>query len=56
LLFFFLPWLTGTRAVRGRAARLGGYAALKAGTGRWREVHPAVALVAGLFVLRYVLE
>jgi len=32
------------------------YAALKAGTGRWREVHPAVWLVAGLFVLRYALE
>ncbi|MDO5610375.1 MAG: NCS2 family permease [Pseudomonadota bacterium] len=29
------------------------YAVLKAGTGRWREVHPAVWLVAGLFVLRY---
>ncbi|MER2178271.1 MAG: NCS2 family permease, partial [Stenotrophomonas maltophilia] len=32
------------------------YAALKAGTGRWREVHPAVWLVAVLFVLRYALE
>jgi AGZA family xanthine/uracil permease-like MFS transporter len=32
------------------------YAALKAGTGRWREVRPAVWLVAGLFVLRYALE
>jgi AGZA family xanthine/uracil permease-like MFS transporter len=32
------------------------YAVLKAGTGRWREVHPAVWLVAGLFVLRYALE
>jgi AGZA family xanthine/uracil permease-like MFS transporter len=32
------------------------YAALKAGTGRWREVHPAVWLVATLFVLRYALE
>ncbi|WMJ67797.1 NCS2 family permease [Stenotrophomonas sp. 24(2023)] len=32
------------------------YAALKAGTGRWRDVHPAVWLVAGLFVLRYALE
>ncbi|MGX5730516.1 NCS2 family permease [Pseudoxanthomonas beigongshangi] len=31
------------------------YAALKLGTGRWREVHPAVWLVAGLFVLRYAL-
>jgi len=29
---------------------------LKAGTGRWRDVHPAVWLVAGLFVLRYALE
>lgn len=32
------------------------YAVLKAGTGRWREVHPAVWVVAGLFILRYVLE
>ena len=32
------------------------YAALKAGTGRWREVHPAVWLVAVLFTLRYALE
>ncbi len=32
------------------------YAVLKAGTGRWRDVHPAVWLVAGLFVLRYALE
>ena len=32
------------------------YAALQAGTGRWREVHPAVWLVASLFVLRYALE
>ncbi|MCE7032745.1 NCS2 family permease [Lysobacter sp. GX 14042] len=32
------------------------YAALKAGTGRWREVHPAVWVVAGLFVLRFALE
>jgi len=32
------------------------YAALKAGTGRWREVHPAVWLVAVLFVLRFALE
>ena len=32
------------------------YATLKAGTGRWREVHPAVWLVASLFVLRYALE
>lgn len=32
------------------------YAVLKAGTGRWREVHPAVWVVAGLFVLRYVLD
>lgn len=31
------------------------YAALKLGTGRWREVHPAVWLVAGLFILRYAL-
>ena len=31
------------------------HAALKAGTGRWREVHPALWLVAGLFVLRYAL-
>ncbi|RMH87746.1 NCS2 family permease [Lysobacter pythonis] len=31
------------------------YAVLKAGTGRWREVHPAVWLVAALFVLRYAL-
>lgn len=31
------------------------YAALKLGTGRLREVHPAVWLVAGLFVLRYAL-
>jgi len=31
------------------------YAVLKAGTGRWREVHAAVWLVAGLFVLRYAL-
>lgn len=31
------------------------YAALKLGTGRWREVHPAVWLVSGLFVLRYAL-
>ena len=30
--------------------------ALKAGTGRWREVHPAVWLVAVLFTLRYALE
>ena len=32
------------------------YAVLKAGTGRWREVHPAVWVVAALFILRYVLE
>ena len=32
------------------------YAALKAGTGRWREVRPALWLVAGLFVLRFALE
>jgi AGZA family xanthine/uracil permease-like MFS transporter len=32
------------------------YAALKLGTGRWREVHPAVWLVSGLFVLRYALS
>nr|WP_295381788.1 NCS2 family permease [Pseudoxanthomonas sp.] len=31
------------------------YAALKLGTGRWREAHPAVWLVAGLFILRYAL-
>lgn len=31
------------------------YAAMKLGTGRMREVHPAVWLVAGLFVLRYAL-
>lgn len=31
------------------------YAALKLGTGRFREVHPAVWLVAALFVLRYAL-
>jgi len=31
------------------------YAVLKAGTGRWREVHPAVWLVAVLFALRYAL-
>lgn len=32
------------------------YAVLKAGTGRWREVHPAVWLVAALFTLRYALD
>ena len=32
------------------------HAVLKAGTGRWREVHPAVWVVAGLFVLRFGLE
>jgi AGZA family xanthine/uracil permease-like MFS transporter len=32
------------------------YAALKLGTGRWREAHPAAWLVAGLFVLRFALE
>jgi AGZA family xanthine/uracil permease-like MFS transporter len=32
------------------------YAALKLGTGRWREVHLAVWLVSGLFVLRYALS
>ncbi|GGD34578.1 NCS2 family permease [Pseudoxanthomonas indica] len=32
------------------------YAALKLGTGRWREVHPAVWLVSALFVLRYALS
>ena len=32
------------------------YAALKAGTGRWREARPALWLVAGLFVLRFALE
>ena len=31
------------------------YAVLKAGTGRWREVHAAVWLVATLFILRYAL-
>ena len=31
------------------------YAVLKAGTGRWRQVHPAVWLVALLFALRYAL-
>lgn len=31
------------------------YAVLKAGTGRWREVKPALWLVAGLFVLRFAL-
>lgn len=31
------------------------HAVLKAGTGRWREVHPAVWLVAIMFVLRYAL-
>ncbi len=31
------------------------YAALKLGTGRAREVHPAMWLVAGLFVLRFAL-
>ena len=31
------------------------YAVLKLGSGRLREVHPAVWLVAGLFVLRYAL-
>ena len=31
------------------------YAVLKAGTDRWRQVHPAVWLVAGLFALRYAL-
>lgn len=31
------------------------YAALKLGTGRWREANPAVWLVAGLFILRYAL-
>jgi len=28
----------------------------KAGTGKWRQVHPAVWLVAALFALRYALE
>ena len=32
------------------------YAVLKAGTGKWRQVHPAVWLVAVLFALRYALE
>ena len=32
------------------------YAVLKAGTGQWRQVHPAVWLVAVLFALRYALE
>ncbi|KRG76004.1 guanine permease [Stenotrophomonas ginsengisoli] len=32
------------------------YAVLKAGTGKWRDVHPAVWLVAALFTLRYALE
>lgn len=32
------------------------YAALKAGTGKWRDVHPSVWLVAVLFALRYALE
>ncbi len=32
------------------------YTVLKAGTGKWREVHPAVWLVAVLFALRYALE
>jgi len=32
------------------------YAALKLGTGRWREAHPAAWLIAGLFVLRFALE
>lgn len=32
------------------------YAVLKAGTGRWRDVHPAVWVVAALFVLRFWLE
>lgn len=32
------------------------YAVLKAGTGRWRELHPAVWVVAGLFLLRFGLE
>lgn len=31
------------------------YAVLKAGTGKWRQVHPAVWLVAMLFALRYAL-
>ncbi len=31
------------------------YAVLKAGTGKWRQVHPAVWLVAVLFALRYAL-
>lgn len=32
------------------------YAVLKLGSGRWREAHPAAWLIAGLFVLRFVLE
>ena len=32
------------------------YAVVKAGTGKWRGVHPAVWLVALLFALRYALE
>ena len=32
------------------------YAVLKAGTGKWRDVHPALWLVAALFALRYALE
>lgn len=29
------------------------YAALKAATGRWREIHPATLVVAALFAIRY---
>ena len=29
------------------------YALIKAGTGRWREVHPATWLVAALFMIRF---
>lgn len=32
------------------------YAVLKAGTGKWRDVHPSVWIVAVLFALRYSLE
>ena len=51
-----LPAMTPQRRTAlvsiGAAAALAG---LKLGTGRWREVHPAVWLVAGLFILRYAL-